>query len=501
MGFKSLVIRPFASKIVSKEKKRFDNALEEQNLCFINLIQNGKSTVFGADHHFSDIRNYHDFKLRVPVRGYEAFRPYIERILTAEKNILWPGKPRYLAKTSGTTSGVKYIPISDDSIGHHIDSARNLLFYHFMNSGNGSFFDAQMLYLSGSPILKETGGIPTGRLSGIVNHEIPGWIKGNKLPTEHVNEIEDWENKVQLIIEESCHKDVRLIGGIPPWVQMYFELLLDKTKKTTVKDVFPNLSVFVYGGVNYEPYRSSIERLIGEKINSLETYPASEGFIAYQDQRPSDGLILNTHAGLFFEFIRLDEIHQEHPARIDLSQVQTGVNYVLIISSNAGLWAYNIGDTIEFVSKDPYRIKVTGRVKHFISAFGEHVISKEVEKAMENACAKHGVEVTEFTVAPMVNPPDQSLPFHEWFIEFSKVPVDMETFKNTLDKEMVAQNIYYEDLIIGKILQPLKIKQLRKNAFREYMQSIGKLGGQNKVARLSNDRKIADQLSPYLIKK
>jgi hypothetical protein len=436
---------------------------------------------------------------QVPLRDYEDFRPYIDQIINGTYHVLWPGKPLYLAKTSGTTSGVKYIPITKDSIPNHIDNARDALFNMMIRLKLRTLFDGKMIFLSGSPVLEEKGGIPVGRLSGIVNHWIPSWLKGNQMPSFETNCIEDWQIKVDKIARETLNQDMRLISGIPPWVQMYYTRLLELTGKQTVKEIFPNYQLFVYGGVNFEPYRAQLEQLTGGPISSLETYPASEGFIAFQDlPNAADGLALQCNSGIYFEFIPVEEITSAHPIRIPLSEVQLGKDYAVVINSNAGLWGYNIGDTVTFVSLDPFRIKVTGRVKHFISAFGEHVIAKEVEEALRRTMLKHPCSVQEFTVAPQVNPPDGGKPFHEWWIEFGNVPNDLSAFARDLDEAIISQNIYYRDLIDGKILKPLQVRSLPKGSFIAYMHTLGKLGGQNKVPRLSNDRSVATQLSVYL---
>ncbi|MEQ8703299.1 MAG: GH3 auxin-responsive promoter family protein [Phaeodactylibacter sp.] len=494
MGFKALLLKPFANKIARDIDRWSADAVGAQRKVFQQLLAKGQHTRFGRDHKLISDMPYEAFREQVPVRDYEALKPYVERIKQGEKDVLWPGLPRYFAKTSGTTSGVKYIPLTKDSMPNHFGSARNALFNYYARTGNGRFLDGKMIFLSGSPELEEVGGIATGRLSGIVNHEVPGWLRTNQLPSYQTNCIEEWEEKLERVIDETLNADMRLISGIPPWVQMYYERLLERTGKKTVKAVFPNYSMFVYGGVNFEPYRAALENLVGERLDSVETYPASEGFIAFQDTQTEPGLLLNAYSGIFFEFIPLDEIHNDHPRRLWLNEVEIGVNYVLIINNNAGLWGYNIGDTVQFVSKDPYRLVVSGRVKHFISAFGEHVIGKEVEEAMNAAAARHSVRVVEYTVAPQVSPPEGGTPYHEWFVEFQEPPQDLQQFAADLDREMVQQNIYYQDLIGGNILQPLKVQVMQRDAFRSYMKTQGKLGGQNKVPRLSNDRKVADLL-------
>ena len=494
MAFKSRLIKPLARLLHRRVLRDSRSAVKDQERILMKLVQKAKATNFGHDHGFSGIKSATDFKNQVPIRDYEALRPYIDKMVAGERNILWPGKPKYLAKTSGTTSGAKYIPITNDSVSNHFHTARNATFNHCYLAKNLKIFDGKLIFLSGSPSLSDTAGIKTGRLSGIVNHEVPAWIRKDQLPSYSTNCVDDWEEKLDLIVRETYNQDLRMISGIPPWVQMYYEKLLDKTGADSIKEIFPNFNLFTYGGVNFAPYRSALENLTGEKILSLETFPASEGFIAYQDQVENDGLLLNTNSGIYFEFVPIDQIAAAKPDRVGLRDIELGKDYVLIINSNAGLWGYNIGDTVRFVSKEPYKLVVSGRVKHFISAFGEHVIGKEVEQAILEAGEKHALSISEFTVAPQVNPSSGELPYHEWFIEFGDAPADLKQFAADIDAAMQKQNIYYKDLRDGKVLQSLKIFPLKKDSFRAYMESQGKLGGQNKVPRLANDRKIANQL-------
>lgn len=499
MGFKAFLSKIFAARVQKDINKLRTNAVNLQHQTFLALIQKAADTSFGRDHHFAEIRTYEDFKERVPVRDYEELRSYIERITHGEENVLWPGKPAYLAKTSGTTSGVKYIPISKESMPEHIKAARNALLNYIYETGKADFVDGKLIFLQGSPILSKKAGIDTGRLSGIVAHHVPGYLQKNRLPSYETNCIEDWEQKVDAIVEETLHQDMRLISGIPPWCQMYFDRLSARTGGKKIKDIFPNFKLFVYGGVNYEPYRARIEESIGFAIDSIETYPASEGFIAYQNSQKDKSLLLLVDSGIFYEFIPVDEFFDKNPTRISLKDVELNKNYVLIMNTNAGLWGYNIGDTIKFVSKDPYNIVVTGRIKHYISAFGEHVIGEEVEQALLGAAREEGLDIVEFTVAPQVTPANGELPYHEWFVEFGSEPKDLHAFALKVDKALQQKNIYYFDLIEGNILQPLIIRKLKKDAFINYMRSQGKLGGQNKVPRLSNDRKIANELKNYII--
>jgi hypothetical protein len=354
-----------------------------------------------------------------------------------------------------------------------------------------------MIFLSGSPELERVGNIPTGRLSGIVNHHVPSYLRSNQLPSYETNCIEDWETKLDKIVEETINKDMTLISGIPPWMQMYFDRLIEKSGKN-IAELFPNFSVMVQGGVNFEPYKARLFESIGKKIDSIELFPASEGFFAFQDSQEAEGLLLNTNSGIYYEFIPAGEIFSENPTRLSLKDVKVGENYAMIISSNAGLWGYNLGDTVKFVSIDPYRLVVSGRTKHFISAFGEHVIGEEVEYALLKAAKEENIRITEFTVAPFIQQ-EKGKSYHEWFIEFENEPANLQQFISKVDHNLREKNVYYDDLISGNILMPLQVRKIRKNGFIDYMRSIGKLGGQNKVPRLSNDRKIAEELRPFVI--
>ncbi|MCF0072664.1 GH3 auxin-responsive promoter family protein [Dyadobacter sp. CY261] len=495
MGIRSILSRPLARYIVKQQQEWIARSVEVQEKWRLELVKKAAGTQFGKDHFFKDIHSYSDFKEAVPISDYEDLKPYVEKIKSGESDILWPGKPLYFAKTSGTTSGTKYIPISRDSISNHIDSAKNAILTYIEETQRSEFLDNKLIFLSGSPILTETGGVLTGRLSGISNHHVPGYLRANQLPTYDTNCIEDWETKLDKIIAETLDQRMSLISGIPPWVQMYFDRIIERTGKK-IKDVFPDFSLFIYGGVNFEPYRAKLFESVGKPIDSIELYPASEGFLAYQDKQNDDGLLLLLDTGIFFEFLPVEHYFDENPKRLSIGEVEVGKNYAVIVNNNAGLWGYSLGDTVKFVSIDPYKILVTGRIKHFISAFGEHVIGEEIEKALKYALERHPeTEVVELTVAPMVNSMDGGLPYHEWLVEFATPPNNLEQFAKDLDRRLIELNIYYKDLITGSILRRLELTPLRKNSFIDYMRANGKLGGQNKVPRLSNDRKIADELT------
>jgi len=491
MGFRSILAKPFASWVVSKQKNWMRFAAQAQQAVFETIISKASETQFGRDHNFKSIKTHADFVKQVPIRDYEGLKDYVGMIKEGKPDILWPGKPLYFAKTSGTTSGTKYIPISKDSISNHINGARDALLNYVHHSGKSAFLDKKLIFLSGSPVLEKTAGIHTGRLSGIANHHVPGYLRSNQMPTFKTNCIEDWEDKLEHIIDETIDQKMSLISGIPPWVQMYFDRIQARTGKE-IKDVFPDFSLFVYGGVNFEPYRKKLFDSIGKKIDSVELFPASEGFFAFQDSPNSEGLLLLLNSGIFYEFIPAEEYFSENPTRLTINEVELGKNYALIINSNAGLWGYSIGDTVKFVSKNPYRLVVSGRIKHFISAFGEHVIGEEVEKAMQRTLQYHPeVSISEFTVAPQVTPED-GLPHHEWLIEFAVLPANMPAFERRLDESLCKLNSYYDDLITGKILTTLVVTSLKAGTFQDYMKSRGKLGGQNKVPRLNNDRNLVD---------
>lgn len=496
MSIKSFAAKIFAARVVKKNRKWIENPVETQKMVFQDLVEKAKNTKFGIDHNFNQIASHQDFVNSVPVKDYENLKPYVELLKKGKENVLWPGKPLYFAKTSGTTSGAKYIPITSESIKNQVKASRDAILTYIHETGNASFVDGRMIFLQGSPEMDEINGIKTGRLSGISAHYVPSYLQKNRLPSWETNCIEDWETKVNAIIEETENENMTVIAGIPSWVQMYFERLQGKHQQN-IATLFKNFQLFIYGGVNYEPYRKKFEKLIGKSVDSIELFPASEGFFAYQDSQKEKGMLLLLDAGIFYEFIKADEFFNENPDRLTIENVELGVNYAMVISTDAGLWGYNLGDTVQFISLNPYKVVVSGRIKHFISAFGEHVIAKEVEQAMKVGIDGTDAQVNEFTVAPQTSPGEGELPYHEWLVEFEKTPSDMDTFINLIDHSLQSQNSYYFDLMEGKILQRLKVTLIKKNGFTAYMKSIGKLGGQNKIQRLGNDRKLANALQPF----
>lgn len=489
------IVHYIAGSLTRSNQTDYQRALRCQEKIFSQLIEKARNTRFGKEHGFQSIKNHLDYCNNVPVREYEEFKPYIQAIQEGDKAVLWPGTPKYFCKTSGTTSGTKYIPITSHSIGNHIRTARNALFHYVSQKKDSNIFDGKMLFLSGSPVLDSRGSIPVGRLSGIVNHEIPAWFQKNKLPSYELNCIEPWEAKVEAIVKNIAKEDVRVISGIPPWVQMLFEKLLEYTGKSSIGEVFPNLELYIHGGVNFAPYAAKVNEWVGKEIDLLETYPASEGFIAFQDQIGDPAMQLVVNDGIFFEFIEKHQVAFPNARRLSLKDVRLGEDYAIVLSTNAGLWSYLIGDLVRFESLNPYKIRVSGRISQFISAFGEHVIGSEIDQAISFAQKAHHFDVVEFTVAPQVSPSDNPHPYHEWFIEFSEIPKNLNEIALTINSRLCELNSYYKDLIDGKLLDTLKIRPVRKNAFLNYMRRIGRLGEQFKVHRLSNDRKVVDDLS------
>ncbi|WP_422082740.1 GH3 family domain-containing protein [Ulvibacterium sp.] len=496
MSLKSFAAKILARQVAKKTARWVNHPIATQERVFKEMIQKASRTRFGKDHGFETIGSHQDFVQKVPIRDYEEIKDYVEKVVEGQEDVLWPGKPIYFAKTSGTTSGAKYIPITKESIKNQVEASRNAILNYIHETGNSDFVNGRWIFLQGSPELQEKNGIKLGRLSGISAHYVPNYLQKNRLPSWKTNCIDDWETKVDAIVEETVHENMTVIAGIPSWVQMYFEKLHEKTNQD-IGSLFPNFQLFIYGGLNYEPYRAKFENLIGRKVDSIELFPASEGFFAYQDSQNEKGMLLLLDSGIFYEFVKADEFFDEGAKRITIKDVEIGINYVMIVSTDAGLWAYNLGDTVQFISVRPYKVIVSGRIKHFLSAFGEHVIAKEVEEAMQEAINATDARINEFTVAPQITPLKNELPYHEWLVEFEKEPSEMEKFIETLDTSLQKQNSYYFDLIDGKILQPLKITQIQKGGFQEYMKSVGRLGGQNKVQRLANDRKVADPLSAY----
>ena len=494
MGLKATLSRPVAAYVAHRYRQCQRDPVGTQQRLLVRLAATAAPTAFGRAHELAAVRTPADLAAHVPIRDYEALKPYFDRTQAGEADVLWPGRPLYLAKTSGTTSGTQYIPITSASIANHLGGARDALLHYVHATGRSRFLDGKLMFLSGSPALETHHGLATGRLSGIVNHHVPAYLRRNQLPSYATNIIEDWETKLDRIVDETLGQPMSLISGIPPWVQMYFDRLVARTGRP-VKDILPDFDLFVYGGVNFEPYRAKLLETIGKSIDSIELFPASEGFLAFQDQPGNPGLLLLLDSGIFFEFVPAERFYEPNPPRLTIADVELDKQYAMVLSSNAGLWGYSLGDTVRFVSLQPHRVVVTGRIRHFLSAFGEHVIGEEVEQALREAMRQcPEVEVTEFTVAPLVSTDPAQPSRHEWLVEFAGPPHAPAAFSAALDAALRQRNTYYDDLRRGNILVPLHLTALPAGAFQRYMKSLGRLGGQNKVPRLGNDRVVAEEL-------
>jgi hypothetical protein len=489
LKIKSVVFTAFAQWKVPYLLAENISGEKHQRYWLERLIAEAKNTEFGQEHHFDQIQNYKDFATLVPLRVYEDFIPYIERIKQNKRDVLWKGLPVYFAKTSGTTASAKYIPISRESIGHHITAARNVLLFHAAQQGKADFLQGKMIFLQGSPQLEKIGDIFIGRLSGIVYHHVPKFFLGNRIPSYATNCIEDWEEKIAAIIGEALPEKLNLVSGIPPWCIMFFERLLAVTNKKNIAELFPTLSLFIHGGVNFKPYENQLKKLMGKEIPMLETYPASEGFFAYQNDRVDPTLLLNLNAGIFYEFIPLEAYHQHNTTTYTIEEVKVAQQYVLVVSTNAGLWRYIVGDTIKFTHLKPYKIVVTGRIKQFISAFGEHVIAEEIEDIMREAIEKFNITLIDYHVCP-----DVAGRRYQWLIEAAHSIENTHEVAVFIHRRLAAKNIYYSDLLEGNLIGIPEIIWLEPGSFLHYQKKAGKLGGQNKVVRLSNDQQVAEML-------
>jgi len=492
MGIIRNVVRTLAVRVHNQIEFMASHPVSFQETTFKNLIKKAANTEFGKEHNFNDINSYSDYIQKVPLNSYEDLRPYIDKSIEGEKNILWPGLPKYIIETTGTAGGRKLIPITKDSLPYQFNTARNAVFNYTLKYGMLRIFDGKLLFLSGDSTIDKSTKIKKGRLSAIANQQVPSWLKFNQLPGSKVNQIEEWEEKIYLTAKEAIGENVTMLGGLPPWVLMFYEKILEQSGAETISQLFPNYELFVHGGVNFMPYKKKLNSLVGKEIETIETYPSSEGFIAFQDIRGDAGMLLNVNGGLFFEFIPANQAHLKHPERMQLKDVEVGKEYAVVMSTNAGLFALKLGDIIEFTSTNPFRIIIKGRVEHFLSAFGEHIIAQDVETALATALSGTGIHVSEFTVAPQVNPIEGGLPYHEWIVETQSTATELSEFGRVLDQCLQATNFQYKELVQGKAITRLKITPVPEGTFKKYLKAIGKVGGHEKLPHLSNDRKLAE---------
>jgi hypothetical protein len=462
-----------------------------------DLVTSAQYTEFGRRYDFSKLFSIKEFKKAVPIHEYDDLKPYIQRIMCGEENLLWNTPINWFAKSSGTTSDKsKFIPVSEESLNdNHFLAAKDVLtmYYHFHPESD--LLTGKGLVIGGSHTINQVNAdVQYGDLSAVLLQNSPLWSNWIRTPELHIALLDEWENKIEQLAENTVRENVTSISGVPTWTLVLMKKILENTGKKNILEVWPSLELYIHGGVSFTPYREQFAKIIGGQINYLEMYNASEGFFAAQDYPGEDGMLLFTNHGIFMEFMPVEEYGKADPQTIGLQDVELGKNYALVISTNGGLWRYLLGDTIQFTRLGPYRLRVSGRLKHFINAFGEEVIVDNADKAIVMASNRTGAEVNDYTAAPVYFG-DHSNGAHEWLIEFEKLPENMDVFSAELDKALKELNSDYEAKRHKDIaLSPPIVKSVPKGLFTSWLRNKGKLGGQHKVPRLANDRKNIDEL-------
>lgn len=495
------LLSPAISRLARLRLGRLENwinqPVEAQYEVFQNLIASAQYTEIGRRYGFENIYTIENFKEKVPIHDYDDMKPYIERTMAGEQNILWNTPVNWFAKSSGTTSDKsKFIPISDESLQEsHFQGAKDILtlYYHF--NPDSDLLTGKGLVIGGShQVSKINEETQCGDLSAVLMQNTPFWGHWLRTPELSIALLDEWETKIQKLAETTINENVTSISGVPTWTLVLIKKILALTGKSTLKEVWPNLELYIHGGVSFTPYKEQFEKLIGSSIHYMDLYNASEGFFAAQDNLDEEGMLLFLQHGIFYEFLPIDEYGKKNPKTLGLAEVKTGENYALVISSNGGLWRYLIGDTVQFTSKYPFKIKVSGRIKHFINAFGEEVIVDNSDRAIAAACEKTCAVVNDYTAAPIYFS-EKGNGGHEWLIQFEKEPSDLRFFTRELDNALKNVNSDYEAKRYKDIaLRMPVIQPLKKGVFEEWLKSKGKLGGQHKVPRLSNDRKYIDEI-------
>lgn len=477
--------------------KKYPNEVQEE--VFMSLIHKGAETVYGSCHSVAEMRKYSAFKKNLPLQTYDELKPWVDRALEGELNILWPGETKWFAKSSGTTSNrSKLIPVTKESLemGHY-KGGKDLLAIYYDLYPNRKLYKGKHLIIGGSAeVNKLSPDSYFGDLSAIIVKNLPWWAEIRRTPSKDITLLSDWDQKIEQMARKTIDEDIYIIAGVPSWTMVLANKVLEITGKKHLKEVWPNLELFMHGGVNFEPYRDHFKRLIPDPdMHYVQTYNASEGFFGIQDQDDSDEMLLMLDYGTFYEFIPMDEYKGVDTENvIPLKDVEAGVNYALVITTNGGLWRYIIGDTIKFTSIEPYRFKITGRTKSFINAFGEELIVENAENAIAEACKHTNAQIRDFTGCPVYFD-DKTSGAHEWLIEFVKLPDDTKRFERIFDETLRQLNSDYDAKRYNDfVLNPPIIRYLKQGTFDAYLKSIGKLGGQNKVVRLSNDRNIVEQI-------
>ncbi len=490
------VVNWFIKQRIDQIQNFMNHPIETQNGILSSLVYHGEDTEYGKIHGFSAVSNYEDFKRNVPIVTYEDFEPYIEKARQGQKDIIWPGLIRQFAKSSGTTNAKsKFIPITDESLEYcHFKAGKDLVSIYANNHPDNQLFAYKNLRLGGSAEMYEQFNTKFGDLSAILIDNLPFWVEITTIPSKKVSLMSEWESKLKAIVSEVKNEEVGSITGVPSWMMVLLQRVLKETGAGSVSEIWPNLEVFFHGGISFKPYREQYRQIIGKDINYYEIYNASEGFFAIQDQKDSDEMLLMLDYGIFYEFIPMEDFGKENPRVVALEHVETGKNYAVVITTNGGLWRYLIGDTVIFTSLNPFRIKISGRTKHYINAFGEELMIDNVESALDFACTETGALISDYTGAPIFMNGNGS-GAHEWIFEFSKQPSDIETFTDLFDKYLKSVNSDYEaKRYLDMTLKRPVVRIAKPNLFYSWMESRGKLGGQNKVPRLSNDREYMDPL-------
>jgi len=496
------ILCSYAQKRSRQIQKIYTNPLAPQERSLKNILKRSEETAFGRKFGFKGIKSISAYQKRVPLTRYEVMKPWIDGCLEGRPDHIWPGKIKYFALTSGTASGSsKYIPVSSDAIRENRRAALDSILFYLANTGDKRLFEGKVLFLGGSTSLESLpNGLLAGDMSGILAGYIPFYMRPCQEPSRDLIMLSDWEEKIDKIIEDVRKKDIRLICGLPSWLLVFFDHLLEREKERHVSGVWPNLSLFIYGGLDFSPYRRLMKDIIGKDIYYMETYFASEAFMGIQDVPSSDdaherGMLLMLDYGIFYEFIETDEIAEENPRRYTVSDVKTDVNYAIAVTNVNGLYSYIIGDTVKFVSKAPLRIKVTGRIEDFLSVSGEHIIDEEIEYAMSQALLRAGGFVTNYTAAPYYPPTKKGRPGHQWLIEFSEPPKDLNRFSEVIDRALCETN---DDYRVHRkrdfCMSAPSIYTLREGTFYKWHKKRDQLGGQHKTPHLRNNRSIAEEL-------
>lgn len=460
------------------------------------LLSRGTGTEYGGKYGFGSIRSEDEYRKKVPVISYEDLQPYVERLMKGENYLLWPEKIRWFAKSSGTTNAKsKYIPVSREALlGCHYKGGKDLFALYLKDHPKSGLFSGKNVSLGGSLHPCPLPGLYCGDISAIITQNLPFWAESRRTPGKTVSLMDGWDEKLERMARTTIRQDVRSFLGVPSWMMLYLQKALEISGKATLREIWPEMELFVHGGVSFGPYRSQYKMLMGEPFFFLETYNASEGFFGIQDDLSQPDMLLMLDYGVYYEFIPMEEIGSEYPLSLGIEDVQVGKNYALAITTNAGLWRYMIGDTVVFTSKQPYRFKISGRTRHFINTFGEELIVENADKALLKACQETKAEITDYTAAPVFLD-SRNRACHQWLIEFKKAPDDMEAFTLSLDRHLKEINSDYEAKRFNDmLLKSPEIVSLPEGSFLRWLQSKGKMGGQHKIPRLSNQRDFVEEM-------